>query len=142
MHARKRPAAALLSALDRISGFPSPRQQFVEAVDRVSVDHAREHVMDIGVGFDVVELAGLNQRTEHGPTLAAAIATREEMILATECNRPDRAFNRVGIELDATVMKEARQTFPAGEGASNQSRIASTMGFERLWRAASRCAGD
>ena len=29
---RKRPGFALLSALDRISGFPCPRQQFIETV--------------------------------------------------------------------------------------------------------------
>jgi hypothetical protein len=57
--ARKRPASARRSALDRLSRFPCPRQQFIEAVDRVSVDHAREHVLEIGVGLDVVKLAGL-----------------------------------------------------------------------------------
>jgi len=55
----KRAASAPRSGLDRISGFPRPRQQFVEAVDRVSVDHVGEHVMQIRVGLDVVKLAGL-----------------------------------------------------------------------------------
>jgi hypothetical protein len=32
--------------------------------------------------------------------MAAPIAAGEEMILATEDNRPDRPFNRVGVERD------------------------------------------
>ena len=47
--------------------------------------------------------------------MAAAIAAGEEMILAAECNRPDCAFNRVGIEFDAAIMQEARQSVPARE---------------------------
>jgi hypothetical protein len=39
--------------------FPGPRQQFVETVDRMSVDHAREHIAQVGIGFDAVEFAGL-----------------------------------------------------------------------------------
>jgi hypothetical protein len=117
---RKRPASAPRSALDRISGFPGPRQQFVKTVDRVPVDHAREHVMEVGVGLDVVKLAGLNQRTQHGPSMAAPIAAGEEMILATEGNRPDRPFNRVGIEFDAAIMQEACQTVPARERVADR----------------------
>jgi hypothetical protein len=85
---RKRPGLALLSALDRISGFPRPRQQFAETVDRVSVDHPREHVTQISVGLDVIKLAGFDQRTQHGPSMTAAITAREEMILPSESHRP------------------------------------------------------
>ena len=45
--------------LDRIFGFPGPRQQLVEPVDGMSIDHAREHVGEVSVGFDAVEFAGL-----------------------------------------------------------------------------------
>jgi hypothetical protein len=65
LDARKRPKLALRSALDRISSFPSLRKQFVETIDRVPVDHAREHV-EIGVGLDVVKLVGFDQRTKNG----------------------------------------------------------------------------
>src|SRR3974390_1087844 len=70
---RKRSVSAPRSALDRISSFPRPRQQFVETVDRVSVDHAGERVMQIGVGLDVIKLAGFNQRKEHSPSMAAPL---------------------------------------------------------------------
>ena len=55
----KRPGSAPRSALDRIRGFPGPRQQLVDAVYGVSIDHAREHVMQVGVGLDVIKLAAL-----------------------------------------------------------------------------------
>ena len=44
--------------------------------------------MEIGVGLDVVKLAGFDQRTKNGPSMATAIAAGEEMILATECHHP------------------------------------------------------
>ena len=47
-----------------------------------------EHVMEIGVGLDVVKLAAFNQRTQYGPSMAAPIAAGKEMILATERNHP------------------------------------------------------
>jgi hypothetical protein len=59
LHARKRPVAARHSAIDMKLGFPRPRQQFVEMVYGISVDHAREHIAQVGVGLDVIQLAGL-----------------------------------------------------------------------------------
>jgi len=42
-----------------ILGAPGPRQELVEPIDGVSVDHALEHVLQICIRFDAVELAGL-----------------------------------------------------------------------------------
>ena len=39
--------------------------------------------------------------------LAAAVGTGEESILAVQCDRPDGAFDDVGVDLDAAVIKEA-----------------------------------
>jgi hypothetical protein len=47
------------SALDSLRWLPVPRQQLVEPIDRMSVDHPLEHVMQISVGLDVIHLAGL-----------------------------------------------------------------------------------
>ena len=79
-----------------------------------------EHVMEIGVGLDVVKLAAFNQRTQYGPSMAAPIAAGKEMILATERNWPDCAFNRIGIEFDAAIMQEARQSVPARERVADR----------------------
>ena len=56
---RKRPAAAHASRLDSFCGFPIPRQQSIESIDRMPVDHALEHVMQVSVGFDVVQFSSL-----------------------------------------------------------------------------------
>ena len=68
--------------------FPSPRQQFVETVDGMSIDHARKYVVQVSVGFDAVEFAGFDQRTDDRPPLAATVAARKQMVLATERNYP------------------------------------------------------
>src|SRR6266581_4121710 len=56
--------------------------------------------------------------------MAAAIAAGEEMIFAAERNRPDCAFNRVGIEFDAAIMQEARQNPPSERARSGSLRQA------------------
>ena len=38
---------------------PGPRQQFVETVDRVSIDHSLQHVTQVCVRLDFIELARL-----------------------------------------------------------------------------------
>src|SRR5208282_5109308 len=101
-------------------GAPGPRQQFVETVDRISVDHALEHVLQIGIGPDAVELAGLDQRTELGPSPAAAVAAGKEMILPSESDRSDRALDRVRVQLGAAVVQEAGQTMPARQRVTDR----------------------
>jgi hypothetical protein len=61
------------SCLDRLCGLPVPRQQFIESIDRVSIDHALEHIVQISVGFDVVHLAGFNERTQRRPSCSAVV---------------------------------------------------------------------
>ncbi len=68
--------------------FPGPRQQFIEAVDGMPVDHAREHIAQVGVGFDAVEFAGLDQRADDCPSIAATVAPGKEMVLAPERHQP------------------------------------------------------
>jgi hypothetical protein len=50
-----RPALARQSGLDMNLRFPGPRQQLVETVDGMSIDHPREHVGEVSIGFDAVE---------------------------------------------------------------------------------------
>jgi hypothetical protein len=52
------------SGLDMNLRFPGPRQQFVETVDGMSIDHARQHVGEVGIGFDAVQFTGFDQRTD------------------------------------------------------------------------------
>jgi hypothetical protein len=100
----------MTSCLDKNHGFPGPRQQRVEAVDGISIDHSGEHVSEIGVGFDAVQFAGFDQRAEDCPTIATTVTAGEQVVLAAERYGTDRALNRIGVELDTAVVQEARQT--------------------------------
>ena len=65
--------------------------------------------------LDADELAGLDQRGDDGPMLAAAVGAREECVFAVQRDRPDRAFDDVGVDIDTTVVEEAGQAFPPRE---------------------------
>jgi hypothetical protein len=112
---RKRPGRALKSGIDRICSFPGPRQQFVEAVDRMSFNHAGENITQIGVWLDAVQLRCLDQRTDRCPPDTATIAAREQMILAPEGHRTDRTFDGIGVELNAAVVQKSGQAVPSGK---------------------------
>src|SRR5262249_28656598 len=79
----------------------------------MSIDHALEHVMQIGAGLDVVHLAGLDDRTERCPPLSADIRARKEVVLSSKSNGTNCPLNRIGIELDAAVLQELRESLPA-----------------------------
>src|SRR5262249_14722633 len=65
------------SALDSLQRLPVPRQQLVEPVDRMSVDHALEHVVQISIGLDVIHLAWFDERANRRPSLSTSVpATR------------------------------------------------------------------
>ncbi len=147
------------SGLDVTRGLPSPRQQPVDPIDWVPADHARQDVVEIGVGLDAIQLTGLDERAHRCPTGSPAIAAGKEMILAPKRHRPDGPLDRVRVELDAAVVQESGQPIPAREcvphrlgefSAAGQVREvcssqicrASTIGLVSVRRAASRCADD
>jgi len=92
--------------------FPVPRQQFVETIDGMPGHHPREHVAQVGVRFDAFKLAAFDKRAENGPTMAAAIAPGEEVILAAQCHWGDRSLDRIGVELDSSIVQEPCQAVP------------------------------
>src|SRR5215471_13907492 len=116
------------SALDRLRRSPIPRQQLTESIDRVSIDHALEHIAQVCVGLDAVHLARFNQRAECRPPLSTKIRTREEMILSSESNRTDCALNRIGIKLDAAVAQELRKIMLVAMLCRRQTAAALTPG--------------
>ncbi len=85
-------------------------------------DYAGDHVAEVGLRIDAVELAGFDQRRDRCPVLATAIRAGEERILAGERNRPDGAFDDVVVDLDVAIVEEAGEARPAGE------RIADRLG--------------
>ena len=88
----------------------------------MAVDDPGDDVGEIGLRVDAVELAGLDQRSDDGPVLGAAVGAGEQSVLAIERDRPDGALDDVVVDLDAAVVEEARQALPA------RQRVADRLG--------------
>ena len=86
----------------------------------MAVDDSGYDVFEIGVGFDATQLTGLDQRSDDGPVLAAAVGAGEQRVLAVERNRSDRSFDDIAVDFDAPVVKEAGQSFPARQGVTDR----------------------
>ena len=97
-----------------------PWQQIVDLAVEMAVDDLGEHVGEIGVRIDAVELAGLDQRGDDRPVFPAAVGAGEERILAIEGDRADRALDRVGVDLDAAVVEEAGESLPVRERVADR----------------------
>ena len=50
----------------------------------MAVDHALEHVSEVGERFDVIELCRGDEGTDSGPSLCATVGAGKEMIFAPE----------------------------------------------------------
>jgi hypothetical protein len=62
-----------------------------------------------------VELAAFDERGDHGSVVTACVGAGEQRIFAIQGQGPDASLDRVAVELDATVVAEAGESFPAGE---------------------------
>ena len=78
--------------------------------------HAREHITQIGIWLDVVQLRCLDQRTDDGLPGATTIAAGEQLIFVPEGHSTNRGFDEICVELDAAVVQKAGQ---ANRRASN-----------------------
>ena len=65
--------------------FEVPRQQLVDAVDRMLGD-AREHVAEKRLGVVSVELRRAEQAIDRRGLFASGVAAGEEKVLAPKCN--------------------------------------------------------
>jgi hypothetical protein len=107
-----------------ILGVPRPRQQFVETVDRIAVNHALEHVLQICIRFTEFELR---------QTAAVRKDLNDEYQTSTtplaRSSQP-RGSSKSIDQLGSAVVQEANQTMPArqpvpdrfGEGASSRQQ--------------------
>jgi len=73
----------------------------------MAVDDLGNDVGEVSVRFDATELTGLNQRRDHRPVLAATIGACKQRILPVQSDWSDRAFDDIGVDLDAPVIDEA-----------------------------------
>lgn len=95
------------------SGDVGPREEIVDLAVGMVVDDPGQHVGEIAERFDAVQLAGFDQRRDDGPMLGAAVRAGEEGIFPVERDRADRALDGIGVDLDATVVDESGEAFPA-----------------------------
>lgn len=62
--------------------------------------------------LDPVQFASFYEGGQNGPVLCPGLVTREETVLATDCDGPDSAFDGVVIHLDPPVGEEQDQPTP------------------------------
>src|ERR1039457_6402423 len=83
-----------------------PWQQLLDAIDRMIRD-SFQHVMQIPLRIDVVELARLDQAVNDCRPITARIGSKEQIIFATNASSADRAFGDVVIDLEAAILRIA-----------------------------------
>src|SRR5258708_39643181 len=108
----------------------------------MTVDDPGEDVGQIAERVDIVQLTGLDQRGDGGPVFGATIRTCEQCILPIKRDGADGAFDGVVVELDAAIVYEARQAFPARQGVADgfgefalltdKTKFCSQPGFESI----------
>lgn len=76
------------------------------------IGHALQHVSEPGIGLDVVELGGGDEGAYGCPSGAAAVGPGKQMVLSPKRDGPDGALDRVVVEFDAAVIKEAAEGWP------------------------------
>ena len=109
---------------------PVPGQKVVETALWVTIDQSFKHVSEPGVGFNAVELGGLDQRADDRPAFAAAVGAGEEMVLAPEREGANRAFDRIVVDFDAAVIDIKAKRRPPSK------RVADRFGeFSAAWKA-------
>lgn len=91
-------------------------------IHSVPLQDAGDDIGEIDLRVDAVELAGLHKRRDGCPMFSAAVRACEERILAIEGDRPDCAFDDIVIDLDAVIVDEQRQAFPARQRVSDRFR--------------------
>src|SRR5688572_2192385 len=79
------------------------------------IGDAGEHVGEPGARVDITELCRLDQREDHGGTLAAGVGAAEGPVAAADGDAAHGALGGVVGHADAAVVEEARERAPALE---------------------------
>src|SRR5882762_9645914 len=101
-------------------GGISPGQKLVESAVGVAVDDAGDDVGQVGVRLEANQLAGLDERSDHGPMFGTAVGAGEQGILSGQCKGTDAALDDVIVDLDAAVVEEQAQPLPARERVADR----------------------
>src|SRR5690606_31491468 len=71
-------------------------------------------------GIDIVEFTGLEEGGDHRPTFSTAVVAGKECVLAGQSQAPDRALDRVRVDLDTTVIEEPAEAVPVVEAIAER----------------------
>lgn len=66
-----------------------------------------EHVADVGVKVELVELGRVDQANDGGGALAGTQASGEQPVLPPQCDRPDAVLHPVVVDRQIAVVDEA-----------------------------------
>ena len=89
-----------------------PRQQFVNAVDRVIGD-IFEHTAEIKLRIKPVELGRADKAVHGCSPLSSAIGSDEQEVFSFPEQRPQRLFGRAVIDLEQTIFGVASEGTPS-----------------------------
>jgi hypothetical protein len=109
---------------------------FFDLGDGPTFGNALERQREPGLRICVVHFRGLQEGSDSCPCPAAAVAAREQRVLARDCLRPDRPLDDVGVNINATVDEEAFKNFAPGRYASGEHPS------QARWSAAKRLGSD
>jgi hypothetical protein len=101
-------------------GFPRPREQLVDSVDRVIGD-ARDDVAQVGFWVEPVELGSLDERVHLCGSNSAAVRTREEIIFSAQDQRADGALGRIVGHFQSAIARVVRERIPARQSVTDRA---------------------
>ena len=85
------------------SAHVGPWHEFADLVCGVTICKRGECLREPGVRIDAGDFAVFDQRGDDRPVVAAFVGACEQRVLAIEGERSDRAFDRVGIDIDLAL---------------------------------------
>ena len=74
--------------------------------------HLFERALEPGVGFDAVQLGGLDEPGDTSPRGGAFVVAGEQCVLSIQGNRPGEILDAVAVHLDAPVGEEDLKAVP------------------------------
>lgn len=77
-----------------------PRQQLLDAIDRM-LSNVHEHVSQVRLRIQLVELGRTQQRVDRRSTLTAGVGTRKQVILSSQRDDAQGSLGGVVVDLDA-----------------------------------------
>ena len=78
----------------------------------MAVGNRGQGSLEICEGFDTVDLAGFDQRSDAAPSDTASVVSGKEGVFAIEGDGADQVFDPVVIDFDAPIMQEGLQPVP------------------------------